>query len=90
MTRPLSHDEAFELLDSLAFDALDEIERSAVAAHVAECESCRVELAQLRETVSAIAFVAHTAREGEDQNRDRIRSRLLARAAADADADEGR
>lgn len=83
MTRPLTHDEAFELLDALAFDALDEVERTTVAAHVAECERCRAELVQLRETVAAIAFVAQTARQ-PDESRDKVRSRLLARAAADA------
>jgi hypothetical protein len=86
MTRPLTHDQAFELLDALAFDALDEVERSAVAAHVAECERCRVELVQLRETVSAIAFVAQTARLPDDRTRDKVRSRLLARVAAEVDA----
>jgi anti-sigma-K factor RskA/putative zinc finger protein len=85
MTRPLTHDEAFELLDALAFDALDEVERSAVAAHVAECDQCRAELAELRETVAAIALVAQTARQPDAESRDKIRSRLMARAAADAD-----
>jgi hypothetical protein len=85
MTRPLTHDEAFGLLDALAFDALDEVERSAVAAHAAECEQFRTELGQLRETVATIAFVAHTARQPDDDSRDKIRSRLMARVAADAD-----
>jgi hypothetical protein len=85
MTRRISHDEAFEMLDALAFDALDEIERSAVAAHVAECESCRVELVQLRETVATIALVTQTARQPDDLTRDKIRSRLMARVTSDAD-----
>jgi hypothetical protein len=85
MTRPLSHDAAFEMLDILAFDALDESERDSVLAHVAECDVCRDELAQLRGTVAAIAFAAPAAEQPAGENRDRIRSRLMARAAADAD-----
>lgn len=84
MTRSLTHDEAFEMLDALAFDALEEIERTAVVAHVADCDTCRVELAQLRDTVATIAFVAQTARQPEGASRDKIRSRLMSRAAADA------
>jgi hypothetical protein len=85
MIRPLTHDEAFERLDALAFDAVDETERAAVMAHVVGCDTCRVELTQLRESVSAIAFAAPAADTSSREDRDRVRSRLLARAAADAD-----
>ncbi|HEY4306096.1 MAG TPA: anti-sigma factor [Gemmatimonadaceae bacterium] len=84
MTR-LTHDEAFEMLDALAFEALEEAERVSVVAHVAECDECRVELVQLRETVAAIALVAHTARQPSEEARDKVKSRLMARASADAE-----
>ena len=63
MTRPLTHDEAFERLDALAFDIVDDVERSALTAHVAGCDTCRVELTQLRETAASIALVAPMAQE---------------------------
>ena len=85
MTRPLTHDEAFERLDALAFDIVDDAERSALLAHVGGCDTCRVELTQLRETAASIALVAPAPDEASSGGRDRIRSRLMARASADAD-----
>jgi anti-sigma-K factor RskA len=84
MTRALTHDEAFAMLDALALDALDGAERDAVLAHVAECEICRAELATLRETASHLAFAAPNA--GAPGSRERIHSRLMDRVAADARA----
>jgi predicted anti-sigma-YlaC factor YlaD len=84
MTRALTHDEAFDVLDALAFDVLDATERLAVETHLAGCETCRIELAQLRETAAMIAFAAHSAT--ETTSRDRVHARLMARAAADTGA----
>ena len=84
MTRQLTHDEAFAMLDALALDALDPAERDAVLAHVAGCEICRAELAILRETASHLAFAAPAA--SSAGSRERIHSRLMDRVAADARA----
>ncbi len=84
MTRELTHDEAFAMLDALALDALDPPERDAVLAHVAGCEICRAELATLRETASQLAFAPPSA--SSAGSRERIHSRLMDRVAADARA----
>jgi len=84
MTRELTHDEAFAMLDAFALDALDGAERDAVSAHVARCEICRTELATLRETASVLAFAAPVAVAAGSQ--ERIHSRLMDRVAADARA----
>ena len=77
MTRELTHDEAFAMLDAVALDALDPAERDAVLAHVAGCEICRAELATLRETASQLAFAAPAA--DSAGSRERIHSRLMDR-----------
>ena len=84
MTRALTHDEAFAMLDALALDALDTAERDAVLAHVAQCEICRAELATLRETASQLAFATPSA--AAPGSRERIHSRIMDRVAADARA----
>jgi anti-sigma-K factor RskA len=84
MTRELTHDEAFVMLDAAALDALDPAERDAVLAHVAGCEICPAELATLREAASQLAFAAPGA--SSAGNRERIHSRLMDRVAADARA----
>jgi hypothetical protein len=90
MNRPLTHDEAFEQLDAVAFDAIDGTARDAVMAHVEGCEICRTELVELRATVTMIAFTAPPAVAAEEagETRDRVRARLLARVSADAPAPE--
>jgi anti-sigma-K factor RskA len=84
MTRALTHDEAFAMLDALALDALDGAERDAVLAHVATCDVCPAELATLRATASDLAFAAPAT--GTTGSRERIHSRLMDRVAADARA----
>lgn len=84
MIPELSHEEAFAALEAAALDALDATEREAVLAHADSCESCRGELATLRETVAQLAYAASLPSEAAPESRDRIRSRLTARAAADA------
>ena len=84
MTRELTHDEAFVMLDAVALDALDPAERDAVLAHVAGCEICPAELATLREAASQLAFAAPAA--SSAGSRERIHSRLMDRVAADARA----
>jgi anti-sigma factor RsiW len=84
MIPELSHEEAFAALEAAALDALDATERDAVLAHADTCESCRGELATLRETVAQLAYAASLPSEPMPESRDRIRSRLTARAAADA------
>ena len=86
MMRELSHEEAFAALDAAALDALDSAERDAVLAHADACESCRTELAALRETAAQLAFASPASADSATASRERIRSRLTARAAADAKA----
>ena len=86
MMRELSHEEAFAALDAAALDALDSAERDAVLAHADACESCRTELATLRETAAQLAFASPPSADSPTASRERIRSRLTARAAADAKA----
>ena len=81
MTRELTHEEAFAMLDAAALDALEGAERNGVFAHVAGCEICRAELATLRATASQLAFAAPGAAGGSQE---RIHSRLMDRVAADA------
>jgi hypothetical protein len=88
MTNPpaFTHDEAFEMLDQLAFDTIAGAERDALLAHVESCAICRAELTQLRETVSMIGLAApaaQAAHAANAQTRDRIRSRLMSRASTD-------
>jgi len=88
MSRPLTHDEAFEMLDQLAFDTIQGEEREALLIHIEGCESCRVELTHLRETVSMIGLAApaaQSAQAADATTRGRIHSRLMARASVDVD-----
>ncbi|GGL18319.1 anti-sigma factor [Mangrovihabitans endophyticus] len=43
------------LVGAYALDAVDDLERVAFERHVTECESCRIELDELRETVCRLA-----------------------------------
>jgi len=85
MKRDLTHDQAFEMLDAAALDALESGDRDAVLAHVSQCDICRPELEALRETTSLLAFApsAPEAAEVTGQGRARIYSRLMDRVAAD-------
>lgn len=87
MKRELTHDEAFALLDALAMDSLEGREREAVAEHAAQCETCRPELASLRETFAQLAFAAPPAAEIDGSAQARIHSRLMDRVAADGRAE---
>jgi hypothetical protein len=50
----MTHEEANELLAALAIDAVDDAERAAILAHVAECPRCQSELDAMREVASAL------------------------------------
>jgi anti-sigma-K factor RskA len=50
--------EIHTLAGAYALDALTEIERAAFARHVAACEACSVEVAELTETVSRLSAAA--------------------------------
>ncbi|HEY1825999.1 MAG TPA: anti-sigma factor [Acidimicrobiales bacterium] len=56
----MSHDDACELLASLALDALDEDMRVTVEAHVETCAECQNELDELREVASALGTSVET------------------------------
>lgn len=84
MKRELTHDEAFLVLDAVALDALEGAERDAVLAHADNCEICRVELSQLRETAAFLAFSSPLGSDTATRSRSRIHSRLMARASTDA------
>ncbi|GIF05486.1 anti-sigma factor [Actinoplanes siamensis] len=43
------------LVGAYALDAVDDLERAAFERHLAECESCRAEAAELRETAARLA-----------------------------------
>jgi anti-sigma factor RsiW len=43
------------LVGAYVLDAVDDVERAAFDRHIAECESCRAELAELRETSARLA-----------------------------------
>jgi anti-sigma factor RsiW len=49
------------LSGAYALDALNDIERAAFTRHMAECESCSVEVAELRETATRLSAVSATA-----------------------------
>jgi len=64
-----------EQLAAYALDALDDDERSAFEAHLAECEQCREELTDFRETAGMLAYAA----EGPAPP-DALRERILEQA----------
>lgn len=49
-----------ELVAPYALDALDEDERERFERHLAECERCSAQLAELRDSVSALAYAAES------------------------------
>jgi anti-sigma factor RsiW len=54
MTGPRTNGDIHTLAGAYALDALTEIERAAFARHVAGCEACALEVAELQETVSRL------------------------------------
>jgi anti-sigma factor RsiW len=67
----MTNDELHDLTAAYALDALDADDRSAFESHLSGCDQCRADLAELSETVSALAYAA----EGPvapDELRDRI------------------
>ncbi|MFI6133824.1 anti-sigma factor domain-containing protein [Micromonospora sp. NPDC051141] len=64
------------LAGAYALNAVDDLERAAFERHLAECEPCRVEVAELRETVARLAD--DTAVEATPPG---LRERTLAQAA---------
>ena len=81
--KPMTHDEAFADLDALAFDLLDEAERTAIMKHIESCDECRAELDRRRAMVADLAFAAPLSNDTATGGRARIRERLMARAAAE-------
>jgi anti-sigma factor RsiW len=67
--------ELHDQLAAYALDALDDNERSAFEEHLAECEACRAELADFRETAGMLAYAA----EGPTPP-DALRERILEQA----------
>lgn len=51
-------EELHDLVAPYALDALDEAERQAFERHLAECDRCRGQLAELQEAASALAYAA--------------------------------
>ncbi len=49
-----------QLTGAYALDALDELERARFEQHLAECEDCRAEVAELRETAALLAETVAT------------------------------
>lgn len=77
------HDEVQSLLGAYALDALSEVERARVAAHLAGCAACRAELSELSGAVDALAL---TVAEREPSPALRARLRLAAVASLDGAA----
>ncbi len=50
----MGHDEAFELLAAFALGAVEPAEASAIKVHLAECETCELEVASLEADVAAM------------------------------------
>ncbi len=67
-----------ELVAPYALDALDDDERERFERHLAECERCTTQLAELQEATSALAFAA----EGPEPPAS-LRGRILEAARAD-------
>jgi anti-sigma-K factor RskA len=85
MTNPDTlHDEMRAALAAEALGALDGDERARLLAHLAGCEACRAELAQMQGSSALLAYAAPAAAL-DAQRSTRLRARLLARAAADRD-----
>jgi anti-sigma-K factor RskA len=82
MTPELMHDEMRAALAAEALGALDGEERTLLHAHLAACEACRAELAELRAQAGVLAYASPPAAM-EPARSSRVRARLLARAAAD-------
>ncbi|WP_436792790.1 anti-sigma factor domain-containing protein [Actinospongicola halichondriae] len=59
-----NHDEIAELLGAYALDAVDDDERVAVEAHLAECPRCAAEVADHREVAAMLAYSGAPAPEG--------------------------
>lgn len=74
-----THEEARELLEAAALDALEPAEQRGVLAHVKTCAECQAELASLRETVGSMALATRVTALS-DARSDAVRARLLARA----------
>lgn len=56
----MSESDVHKLTGAYALDALDELERARFEQHLAGCEDCRAEVAELRETAALLADVAAT------------------------------
>lgn len=52
------NEELHDLVAPYALDALDEDEREAFERHLAECDQCRSQLAELQEATTALAYAA--------------------------------
>ena len=61
MARDLSSSDVHALAGAYALDALTELERAAFGRHLADCESCAIEVAELSETATRLADLAATA-----------------------------
>jgi anti-sigma factor RsiW len=70
-----------ELVAPYALDALDDDERERFERHLADCERCQTQLAELQEAVGALAYAA----EGPDPP-PALRGRILDSARADGKA----
>ncbi len=78
----MAHEDAVEVLEALALDALDAWERDAALTHIAMCSVCREELASLKATAENLAYAVN-GQYMSNQGRDRVRKRLMARSGAD-------
>jgi anti-sigma-K factor RskA len=81
------HTDIQELLGAYALDALPDDERRLLEAHLATCESCRAELAELRLAVGALPLSIEE-RAPSPSLRDRLRAAAEADLAANDDDEQ--
>jgi len=74
----MTNDELHELTAAYALDALAADERREFETHLSDCERCRTELAELSETVGALAYAAEGPVPPEE-----LRDRILVAARED-------
>ena len=64
MSPDRDHDQVQELLGAYALDAVEELERRDIEAHLATCPRCRAEVAEHLETAAMLASVGERAPDG--------------------------
>jgi len=78
----MKHEDYTEMLALAALDVLDEGERRTLAAHLAECADCRVEINALRDAAASLVYAASPVAPVAPELRERILARLKSQPQA--------